>query len=108
MYRNIIPLNQQLPFAGFPLLAAGTPRITTPSDTTQQQMIYEALNNMQMLNQRHQQQNHIQMESANQHAALLQAALHSNAHNKKDEQRWLLKIIFKKCCNKKTLKLIKV
>ena len=71
-------------------------------------MIYEALNNMQMLNQRHQQQNHIQMESANQHAALLQAALHSNAHNKKDEQRWLLKIIFKKCCNKKTLKQIKV
>ena len=49
-------------------------------------MIYEALNNMQMLN-RHQ-HNHIQMESANQHAALLQAALHSNAHNKKDEQRW--------------------
>jgi len=82
------PPLSMLPFAGFPLLAAGTPRITTPSDTTQQQMIYEALNNMQMLNQRHQQQNHIQMESANQHAALLQAALHSNAHNKKDEQHF--------------------
>jgi len=80
------PPISMLPFAGFPLLAAGTPRITTPSDTTQQQMIYEALNNMQMLN-RHQ-HNHIQMESANQHAALLQAALHSNAHNKKDEQHF--------------------